>query len=167
MHPPISLFSRRNAKMIKKYFSVTDIMCPRSAVCGADEERVVIFYRQVVDRVPAQAAARSQLLGLVLLPGQVGDLQSRPGAADNAGPDSQAAGFHPALPLHIQGMLRRTRERTYRGRLSGIGRQQKTDRRRKKREYKEAACSGRNTGCASPERGCFFLSLGCLCRFLG
>ena len=40
------------------YFATRRIMYPRPAARRADEERVVIFHRQVVDRVPAKAAAR-------------------------------------------------------------------------------------------------------------
>ena len=92
-------------------FPTTGIVYPGPAAGGADKERVVICHGQVVARVAAQAAAACQFLGLVLLPGQVRDLQSGTRPADDAGPDAQAAGFHKALPLHIQGMLRKFHRR--------------------------------------------------------
>ena len=95
-------------------FPATSIVYPRPAAGGAHEERVVIFHRQVVDRVAAKTTARPRrkLLGLVLLPSQVRDLQGRPRPADDAAANAHRAGFHPALPLHKQGMLRRTRQRS-------------------------------------------------------
>ena len=74
---------------------------------------MVIFDRQVVDRVAAKGRTRAsgKLLRLVLLPGEVRHRKRRPGPADNARPDPQASGFHPALTLHVQGMLWRTGQR--------------------------------------------------------
>ena len=71
-------------------FPATSIVYPRPAAGGAHEERVVIFHRQVVDRVPAKAAARRtrrQFLGFVLLPRQTRDLERRTCPRHDARPD--------------------------------------------------------------------------------
>ena len=84
-------------------------MHPRPAPRAADEERVVILDRQVVDRVPAKGGTRPrcQLLRFVFLPREAHHLQRQTRPADDACPNAQAARFHPALPLHVQRMLRR------------------------------------------------------------
>ena len=95
-------------------FPATSIVYPRPAAGGAHEERVVIFHRQVVDRVPAKAAARRtrrQFLGFVLLPGEARDFQRWPRPADNARPNAHRTRLDPALPLNVQRMLRRTHQR--------------------------------------------------------
>ena len=90
------------------------VMYPRSAVRRPNKKRVVPFHGQVINRVAAKTTARRtrcQLVGLVLLPRQIGDLQSGSRPADNTRPDTHRVSFHPTLTLHIQRMLRRARQR--------------------------------------------------------
>ena len=88
-------------------------MYPRPAARPANKECVVIRNRQVVDRVPAEARTRPrrQLLRLVLLPGQIGYLQSGTGPADDTRPDAHRTRLDPALALHKQRVFRRTSQR--------------------------------------------------------
>ena len=82
-------------------------MHPRPATGTADEERVVVLDRQVVDRV--RLARKQRLAGLRLCPMPRHALHtqqwSRP--ADDACPNAQAPRFHPALPRNEERMLRR------------------------------------------------------------
>ena len=94
-------------------------MHPRPAARTADEERVSVLHRQVVDRVrlvrEQRLTRKKGLAGLHLCPMPRHPLNaqqwSRP--ADNACPDAQAPRFHPALPRNEERMLRGAGQRLH------------------------------------------------------
>ena len=87
-------------------------MHPRPAARTADEERVSVLHRQVVDRVrlvrEQRLTRKKGLAGLHLcpMPAHALHTQQRPRPANDARPDTQAPRFHPSLPRNEERMLR-------------------------------------------------------------
>ena len=92
-------------------------MHPRPAARTADEERVSVLHRQVVDRVrlvrEQRLTRKKGLAGLRLrpMPSHALNAQQRPCPADKARPDAQAPRFRLALARYEERVIRRAGQR--------------------------------------------------------